>query len=79
MVLQSNFLFAQLNQSESITKHVDSLNWESFSIAYTYFAHLKISDNAEALKNLDEKQVAVQLFNSLDIEFKTVFSHMIFS
>jgi len=79
VILKCSFLFAQINGSDSIKKHIDSLNWNSFTIAYTYFAHLKISGDAEAIKNFDEKQVTVMLLNSLSIESKAVISHMLLS
>ncbi len=77
LVLQCNFLFAQINKTDSIKQHLDSLNWNSFTIAVTYLAHLKISPNAEELTRFDEKQVAAMLFKSLSVESKTVISHLI--
>ena len=77
LVLQCNFLFAQINKTDSIKQHLDSLNWNSFTIAVTYFTHLKISHNAEELTHFDKKEVAIMLFNSLSIESKMVISHII--
>lgn len=80
LLINSTALFAQKKgDSDSVSKIINSLNWKSFTIAYSYFSSFRVSNEVEDLIRSCDKNCKLTLVGNICDESKTVIIHIILS